>query len=88
MQAAREANPQSICERLLNLDSRILYSSYLDYRGQRIGEAIKSLIGLYDELTVLVLPLHPSEDALVLAAPIDSNLSDIVTKAKKTLANY
>jgi len=82
MQIVREVNPQSICEKLLTLDSKILYSSYLDSEGQRVGEATKSLIGLCDKLTIMVLPLHPGKRAFVLAAPIGSDLTDIVTKAK------
>ena len=82
MQIVSEVNPQSICEKLLTLDSKILYSSYLNSAGRRVGEATKSLIGLYDELTVMVLPFHPGKDALVLAAPIGSDITEIVTKAK------
>ncbi|HXQ92180.1 MAG TPA: hypothetical protein VN739_04180 [Nitrososphaerales archaeon] len=54
----------------------------MDSEGRRLGEAVKRLIGLYDELTVMVLPLHPGKDSLVLAAPIDSDLTDIAVKAK------
>jgi len=82
MQIVREADPQSICDKLLTLDSEILYSSYLDSEGRRLGEAVKRLIGLYDELTVMVLPLHPGKDSLVLASPIGSDLTDITAKAK------
>jgi hypothetical protein len=82
MQLVRQLDPQSICEKLLTLDSKILYSSYLDSAGSIVGEATKSLIGFYDELTVMVLPLHPGKGALVLAAPIGSDLTEIVTKAK------
>jgi hypothetical protein len=85
MQIVSEVRPQSICERLLTLDSKILYSSYLDSHGRRVGEATKSCIGNYDKLTVMLLPLHPSKDALVLAAPIGLDLTDIVTKAKSLL---
>jgi len=81
MQIVREANPQSMCEKLLAMDSRILYSSYIDSDGQRVSEATKRLIGLYDELTIMVLPL-PDKGTLVLAAPVGSDLTDIVTNAK------
>ena len=85
MQAVGEVNAQLICDRLLTLDSKILYSSYLDSEGRRIGEATKRAIGLYDELTVMVLPLHPSKDALVLAADTGSDWTEIVTKAKNLI---
>jgi hypothetical protein len=78
-----EVHPQSICDRLLTLDSKILYSSYLDSGGHRACEATKSLIENYDELTVMVLPVLPGKDALVLATPIGSDLADIVSKARK-----
>jgi hypothetical protein len=81
MQIEREVNHQELCEKLLTLDP-ILYSSYLDARGERLGEAIKSLIGFHNELTVMLVPLLPSKDSIVLAAPIGSDLKDIVTKAK------
>ena len=82
LQIMREVSRQSMCEKLLTLDSKILYSSYLDSEGRRVGEASKRLIELYDELAVMVLPLHPLKDALVLAVPIGSDLIDIITKAK------
>ncbi len=85
MQALKEVNAQLICDRLLTVDPKILYSSYLDARGRRKAEATKSLIVLYDELTVMVLPLHPGKDSLVLAAPIESDWTDIVTKAKNLI---
>jgi len=85
VQIEREVAPQSICEKLLTLDSKILYSSYLDSAGSRVGEATKSLIGFYDQLTVMVLPLRPGKGALVLAAPIGSDMIEIVTKAKSLL---
>jgi hypothetical protein len=82
LQIVREFDPQSICEKLLTLDSKILYSSYLDEAGSVLGEATKNLIGFYDELTVMMLPLHLGKGALVLAAPLGSDLTEIVTKAK------
>jgi hypothetical protein len=82
MQIVRELDPQAICEKLLTMDSRILYSSYLDSAGSRMGEATKNLIGLYDELTIMVLPLHPGKGSLVLAAPVWSDMAEIITKAK------
>jgi hypothetical protein len=88
MQALREIQHQEFCESLLSLDSKILYSSYLDSRGKRLAEATKRVIGLYDQLTVIVLPLHPGKDALVLAAAIDSDWAEIVPKAKNFLMEY
>ena len=82
LQIVREFDPQWVCEKLLTLDSKILYSSYLDSTGTIAGEAINSLIGFYDELTVMVLPLHPDKGSLVLVTPIGSDLTEIVTKAK------
>ena len=51
-----------------------------------MGEAKKSLIGSYQELTVMVLPLNPGKDALVLATPLESDLTEIVAKAKSLLS--
>ncbi len=83
MQIVREVNPQSICEDLLASDTGVIYSSYLDSEGRRTAEATKNVIGLYDELTVMVLPLHPDKGALVLAVPIGSDLPETITKVKK-----
>ena len=85
LQIAKEVSPQSLCKKLIALDSKILYSSYLDSEGRKVGEAAKMLIELYDQLTLMVLPLHPSKEALVLAAPFGSDLTDIVTKATSLL---
>ena len=82
MQIVREGNPQSICEKLLTLDAKILYSSYLESEGQSVGEATNSLIGFYDELTIMSLPVNPGRGALVLAVPIGSDLAEIIMKAK------
>ena len=88
MQIVREVDPQSICEMLLALDQKILYSSYLDAAGIIAGEATNSLIGFHDELTVMVVPLHPGKGALVLAAPIGSDLTEIVAEAKSLHLNH
>jgi hypothetical protein len=85
MQIVREVNPQSICEKLLALDSKILYSSYLDSEGHRLGEPTKNLIVLYDKLTITLLPIHSDKEAFVLAVPIGSDLTGIVRKAKSLL---
>ena len=83
MQTVTELSPQGICERLLELDSNLLYSSYLDSEGRRVGEATKDLIKMYEALTILLLPLRRELGSLVLATPIGSDLTEIVTKAKK-----
>jgi hypothetical protein len=76
-------NPQLLCERLLTLDSKILYSSYVNSSDSRVGEAIRSQIGLQEKLTIMVLPVNKGKDSLILAAPIRSNLTEIVAKAKR-----
>jgi hypothetical protein len=83
MQTVRELSPQVVCERLLELDSNLLYSSYLDSEGRRVGEATKDVIKMYKVLTVLLLPLRHELGSLVLATPVGSDLTEIVTKAKK-----
>ena len=83
MEIARELNPQMICDRVLALDSRILYSSYLDSEGRRVGEATEELIEIYGALTVILLPLYRDKGSLVLAVPIGSDLTGIVRKAKQ-----
>ena len=85
-QVIREVDAQSMCEKLLARDSRILYSSYLDSDGQRVGEATRSLIGIYDELTIVMLPLLPGKGELVLAVPVESDLIEIVGKAKSLIS--
>jgi|SRR5579872_612731 len=77
----RAIDAQSLCEKLLRIDSRIVYSSCLATNGHRAGEAITDLIGEHDELTIIVLPLNHAGDSLVLAVPIGSDLTEIVTKA-------
>jgi len=81
-QVVKEVDAQSICEKLLALDSKILYSSYLDYNGQSLGEATRRLIGIYDKLTIVILPLLSSKGELVLAVPVGSDLIEIVAKVK------
>ncbi|MFI5422089.1 MAG: hypothetical protein ACHQ1H_14080 [Nitrososphaerales archaeon] len=76
-------NPQLLCERLLALDSKILYSSYVNSSDSRVGEAIRSQIGLQVKLTIMVLPVNRGKDSLILAAPIRSDLTEIVAKAKR-----
>jgi hypothetical protein len=87
MQTVRELNPQQMCSRLLTVDSQILYSSYLDSEGKRLAEATNDMIELFAVLTVILLPLRGDRGSLVLAAPVGSDLREIVTKAKKILAD-
>jgi hypothetical protein len=51
-----------------------------------VGEAMRSYIGDYERLTVMVLPLHPSSDVMVLAASPSGDLSEIISKAKQVTA--
>jgi hypothetical protein len=81
-----EINGQAICERALASDSRIKYSSYISSDGSRVGESMNESIVDHDKLTVMVLPLRPSSDVLVLAASPGSNLSELITIVKLALA--
>jgi hypothetical protein len=85
LQVMRDLGAQSICEKLLDLEPEVLYSSYLSASGFRVAEAIKSSIANFEKLTVLVLPLHLGKESLVLATPIDSDLKGIVARAKLIL---
>jgi hypothetical protein len=80
-------DPQSICDKLLSQDLRIMYSSFFNSEGSRVGEATRDLIGLREILTIMVLPLRPGKDErLVLAAPFGSDMIEIVAKAKSLLS--
>ena len=82
----RELDPQSVCEKLLDLEPEVLYSSYLNSTGSRIAEATRSSITNFERLTITVLPLHPGKESLVLATPTDSDLHEIVARAKMILS--
>lgn len=86
MQVMTEVNGQAICERALAADSRIKYSSYISSDGSRLGEAMNGSIIDHDNLTVMVLPLRPSSDVLVLAASSGSNLTELITRVKLVIA--
>ena len=83
MQVLRKIDAQSICERLLNLEPEILYASYLNATGSREAEAIKNSIVDFERLTIIVLPLHPGKETLVLAARTGCDLNEIVATAKR-----
>lgn len=85
MQVIAEVNGQAVCERVLAADSRIKYSSYISSDGSRSGEALDKTIGRHDKLTVMILPLHPSCDVMVLATPRGSDIADVLRKAKLAL---
>jgi hypothetical protein len=87
MQVLKKIDPQSTCESVLGLDAKIMYSSYLDVSGSIMGEAMKNSIVAHDRLTVMVLPISPSKESIVLAAETDSNLTEIVEKTKRLLAS-
>jgi len=87
MQVLKKADPQSTCESLLGLDSKIMYSSYLDVSGSIMGEAMKKSIVIHDRLTVMVLPISPGKESIVLATETDSDLTEIVGKTKGILAS-
>ena len=87
MQLLTEVDIQLACDRLLETDERIMYSSYLNGSGSIVGEAMKESITSYDELTIIVLPISPRKDSLVLAIMIGSDLAEIVTKTKTILAS-
>jgi len=83
MQVVRKLDAQSTCERLLNLQPDIVYASYLNATGSRVGEAIKNSIVDFKRLTVIVLPLHRGKETLVLATRIGSDLNEIVATANR-----
>ncbi len=84
--AGSNMNAQLLCDGLLTLDSDILYSSYVDSSDCRIGEAMRRQIGLEEKLTILVLPVNRGKDSLILAAPIRSDLTEVVAKAKNAFS--
>jgi hypothetical protein len=85
LQVIQELDAQSICEKLLDLEPEVLYSSYLSSSGSRVAEATRGSITKFERLTVMVLPLLPSKESLVLATPANSDLSGIITRAKQIL---
>ena len=85
MQVMAEINGQAACERILAADSRIKYSSYISADGTRLGEAMNKTIGQQDKLTIMVLPLHPSYDTMVLAASSGAEIEDVLRRAKLAL---
>jgi hypothetical protein len=87
MQILNKNDPQSTCESLLDLDAKIMYSSYLDVSGSILGEAIKNAIVVHNRLTVMVLPVSPGKESIVLATEIDTDLTRIVEKTKGLLAS-
>ena len=87
MQVLSKNDPQSTCESLLDLDAKIMYSSYLDVSGSILGEAIKNSIVVHNRLTVMVLPVSPGKESIVLATEIGSDLTRIVEKTKGLLAS-
>jgi hypothetical protein len=88
MQVLKKVDPQSICESLLNLDSKIMYSSYLDTSGSIAGEAIKASIVNYDKLTITYLPMFSGGESIVLATETNSDLATIMGRTKDLLAGY
>ncbi len=82
-----EADAQSMCERLLNLDDTIMYSGYLNASGSMVGEATKNSISAHERLTIMVLPIHPSNSSVVIATAIGSNITAVVEKTKAVLAS-
>jgi len=80
-----ESDAQSTCERLLDMDKRLMYSGYLDSTGSTLAEAMRDSVSNYDRLTVMVLPLDSKKHTLVLASVVGSDLISIVENAKKLL---
>jgi hypothetical protein len=85
MQAVAEINGQAICEKVLAADSRVKYTSYISSDGSTLGEAMNESIVNLEKLTVMVLPLHPRFDVLVLAASPNCNLREVISQAKLAL---
>ncbi len=76
------------CDRLLEMEPKIFYSSYLDESGSRLGEAIRNSISRCERLTMIVLPLHLSKESLVLVVSTDCDLTKIVEKTKKLFSVF
>jgi len=87
MQVMNETDPQNVCEKLLNLDDHIMYSSLLNTSGSIVGEAMKQSISNYDRLTIMVLPISFSKNSVVLAAVVGSDVKAIVEKTKGVLTS-
>ena len=83
MQQVSAINGQAVCEKVLATDSRIMYSGYITSDGARVGEAMRSYIVDHEKLMVMMLPLHPSSDFMVLAASPSSDLKEIISRAKQ-----
>ena len=59
MEISSEVSLQSICKEIIALDSKVLYSSYLDSEGRKVAEATKTLIELYDDLMIMMWDCTP-----------------------------
>jgi hypothetical protein len=82
MQVMMKTDPQTVCERLLNVDDDIIYSSVLNASGSIVGEAIKESISSHSRLTIMLLPVPFSNKSVVLATAIGSDIIAIVEKTK------
>jgi len=85
MQRLIESEAQSTCDRLLDMDERLMYTGYLNSSGSTMAEAMRNSVSNYDRLTVMVLPLSSRRDSLVLASIVGSDLISIVENVKKFL---
>ncbi len=82
MQVMMITDPQTVCEKLLDLDDCIMYSSVLNASGSIVGEAMKESISNHSRLTIMLLPVPFSNKSVVLATAIGSDMVAIVEKTK------
>jgi hypothetical protein len=82
MQTLDEIDAHSTCKQILGLDDGIYYSSLVDSAGSIVSEAIRDSIVTNDRLSIMILPLKSTNESVVVATSIYSNLAAIVEKTK------
>jgi len=87
MQLTMKTDPQTVCEKLLDVDESIMYSSVLNASGSIAGEAMKQSICNHSNLTIMLLPLPFSNKSVVLATVIGSDIAAIVEKTNGLCAS-
>lgn len=87
MQYLMQLDYQNVCDELLEVDKRLVYTSFLDSSGLIVAESIRGAITNYDHLTVVVLPLGSRKDSVVLASVVGSDLTSIVENMKKLFSS-
>jgi hypothetical protein len=88
MQQQTYFNTGEVCEKMLEIDSRIMYAGYLKSDGCLESETMRKAIAYYNELTIMSLPIQTHGDSIVLAVRVDSDISEVVSRAKELIVPH